>query len=141
MPTPRRENQSTNIRIEVTVTDQRPGVAPIMKTASIVTGDGQGGSVRTTTSYAGSPGGGVPFNVDASPVILADGKIHVRVVLQYDVAPPPGPATPSEVRLNISLRDSLGLVLENSKPVVVVESTDPVSERKVSVEMKATILK
>src|SRR5947207_2284303 len=136
IPAPRRENQSTNIRIEVTVTDERPNVAPIKKTVSIVTGDGLNGSVRSQTGYQapGAGGGNAPFNVDVTPIILADGKIHTRLTLQYDVVPPPltsGEQTTVTARLlGTSIRDSMALVLENGKPLVVVQSTDPVSDRK-----------
>jgi len=140
-PAARRENQSTNVRIEVTVTDQRPGAAPITKTVSIVTGDGLNGSVRSQTTYqTGGAPGTAPFNVDAWPVILADGKVHVRLTVQYDVVPPPGP-TDGVRLLGTSIRDSVALILETGKPMVSIQSTDPVSDRKVSVEVKATVLK
>jgi hypothetical protein len=142
-PTPRRENQSTNVRIDVTITDQRPGAPPVTKTVSIVTGDGLNGSVRSQTTYQvqGSGPGTAPFNVDAWPVILLDGKVHVRLTVQYDVVPPAGPANDSVRLLGTSIRDSVALVLETGKPVVSIQSTDPVSDRKVSVEVKATILR
>jgi hypothetical protein len=132
------------VRIEVTVTDQRPGAAPVTKAVSIVTGDGLNGSVRSQTAYNNTgnvPGGNAPFNVDAWPIILADGKIHTRLIVQYDVVPPPGP-TPDGVRLlGTSIRESVALILESAKPIVAVQSSDPVSDRKVSVEVKATILR
>ena len=144
-PRPRPENQSTNVRIDLTVTDERPGATPIKKTVSIVTGDGLNGSVRSQTNYqTGNLPGTAPFNVDAMPVILADGKVHMRLTLQYDVVPPLGAAQgePQPVRLlGTSIRDSMALILENNKPLVVVQSSDPVSDRKVSVDVRATILK
>jgi hypothetical protein len=143
-PAPRRENQSTNVRVEVTVTDQRPGAAAVTKTVSIVTGDGLNGSVRSQTGYNSSgnaPGGNAPFNVDTWPVILADGKIHTRLIVQYDVVPPPGPGQDGVRLFGTSIRESVALILESGKPMVAVQSTDPVSDRKVSVEVKATVLK
>ena len=151
-PRSRPENQSSNIRIEVTLTDERPGAAPIKKTVSMVNNDGWNGSVRSQTNYQ-SPGAGpasAPFNVDASSTITADGKIYVRLTVQYDVVPPPATqpgvtaptAEPQPVRLlGTSIRDSMALMLDNNKPLVVVQSTDPVSDRKVSVDVKATILR
>src|SRR5262245_25327039 len=134
-PTPRRENQSTNIRVEVTVTDQRPGTAALTKTVSVVTGDGLNGSVRSQTNYlpSGAGPGTAPFNVDAVPTILTDGKVHVRLTVQYDVVPPPGPTQDAVRLLGTTIRDSVTLVLESGKPIVAVQSTDPVSDRKVSV--------
>jgi len=148
-PVPRRENQSTNIRIDVTVTDQRPNVTPLTKTVSVVTGDGLNGSVRSQTNYvpSGAGPGFAPFNVDAAPTILADGKVFTRLTVQYDVVPPPTSAAAEGARLpdvrllGTSIRDSVTLVLESGKPIVAIQSTDPVSDRKVSVEVKATILK
>ena len=87
------------------------------------------------------PPGSAPFNVDAWPVILADGKVHVRLTVEYDVVPPPGPSQDTVRLLGTSIRDSLTLILESGKPMVAVQSTDPVSDRKVSVEVKATILR
>ena len=125
------------------MTDERPGSTPIKKTVLMVTGDGLNGSVRSQTNYlpSGAGPGNAPFNVDAMPVILADGKIHMRLTLQYDVVPPPGPTQEAVRLLGTSIRDSMALILETNKPVVVVQSTDPVSDRKVSVEVKATILR
>lgn len=150
-PSPRRENQSTNVRVDVTVTDQRPGAAVLTKTVSVMTGDGLNGSVRSQTSYqaAGAGPASAPFNVDTLPVILADGKINLRLIVQYDVVPPPVPGTSCQpgapcdtVRLmGTSIRDSVSLILETGKPLVAVQSSDPVSDRKVSVEVKATILR
>jgi len=143
-PNPRRENQSTNVRIEVTVTDQRPGAAAVTKAVSIVTGDGLNGSVRSQTAYNSSgnvPGGNAPFNVDAWPIIMADGKIHTRLTVQYDVVPPPGPSQDGVRLLGTSIRESVALILESGKPIVAVQSNDPVSDRKVSLEVKATILR
>jgi hypothetical protein len=148
---PRRENQSTNVRVDVTVTDQRPGAPVLTKTVTVMIGDGLNGQVRSQTTYqaANSGPGNAPFNVDALPVILADGKINLRLIVQYDVVPPPAsgtscqPGAPCEsVRLmGTSIRDSVSLILETGKPLVAVQSSDPVSDRKVSVEVKATILK
>ncbi len=147
-PRPLRENQSINVRIEVTVTDERPGIAPIKKTVSIVTADGLNGSVRSSTNYqaAGAGQGSAPFNVDATAIIMTDNKVHTRLTFEYAVIPPPLPAQGEPqsggVRLlGTTIRDGMALVLENGKPLVVVQSTDPVSDRKVSVEVKATILK
>jgi hypothetical protein len=146
---PRRENQSTNIRVEVTVTDERPSAPRVTKTVSVVTGDGLNGSVRSQTNYVpdGAGPGFAPFNVDAAPTILADGKVFTRLTVQYDVVPPAAPKQAEGTRLpdvrllGTSIRDSVTLVLESGKPIVAIQSTDPVSDRKVSVEVKATILK
>ena len=92
----------------------------------------------------------VPLNVDVEPHILPDGKVRLRLGLQYvgsdggartarerqDGEPDravPGPATRTELRQN------LWLVLESGKPLVAAQSADPVSDRQVTIEVRATI--
>jgi hypothetical protein len=142
-PAPRRAGQPVNVKIDVTISDQASGTAPALKkTVSVVTGDGMSGFIRSEANYSNI--GGVPLNVDTEPEILADGKIRVRVNLQYDL---PGGTTavePGNVagRLNKTLiRENLSLVLESGKPLVAAQSADPVGDRQVTIEVKATILR
>ena len=133
-----------NIKVEVTITDQgRAGVPAVKKTVSIVTGDGLGGRIRSAANYTAV--GEVPLNVDAEPEILSDGKIRVRVNLQYTL---PGSAggQAGEVQGAGSLRftqiqENLPVILENGKPIVVAQSADPVGDRQVTIELKATVLR
>jgi len=141
--TARREfaGQAVNIKVEVTISDQRAnGVAP-KKTVTVVTGDQLSGFIRTQTLFPGI--GDVPLNVDAEPHILPDGKIRLRLNLQYDMPSPPGGASNEEQRAGVktTIRENLAIVLENGKPLVVAQSADPVSDRQVTVEVKATILR
>jgi hypothetical protein len=124
--------------VDVTITDARPGAASITKSVMLVTSDGMGGSVRSQSNIPGT--GASPFNVDSVPVIMADGRIHTRVTVQYD-ATIPATLTERTVSISSSIRDSVSLVLQSGKPMIVAQSTDPVSDRKVSVEVKATILR
>jgi len=142
---PRRETvgQSINVKVDLTITDQRGGgAAPVKKTVSVVVADGMFGFIRTTAEIAGV-GGSVPLNVDAEPTLLADGKVRLRANVQYDL-----PA-PAEALNNVSrgtttktaIHETLSLILENGKPLVAAQSADPVSDRTVTVEVKATVLK
>jgi hypothetical protein len=141
---PRKEGQPVNVRIDVTITDQgRSGVAPLKKTVTIVTGDGLGGRIRSGANYSNLPP--VPLNVDAEPELLSDGKIRVRVNLQYDL--PAGiavqnPELPGAGTLrSTQIQENLSLILENGKPIVAAQSADPVGDRQVTVELKATVLR
>lgn len=142
-PAPRREGQPVNVKVEVTITDQPgSGGAVVKKTVSVVTGDNMSGFIRSNAFYQEL--GPVPLNIDTEPQILSDGKIRLRVNLQYDLptarvgetaASGPGPLRKTE------LRENLALILESGKPVVAAQSADPVGDRQVTVEVKATILK
>jgi hypothetical protein len=142
--TPRRQGQPVNVRVDVTITDQgRAGAPSLKKTVSIVTGDGMGGRIRSSANYSSI--GVVPLNVDADTELIAGDKIRVRVNLQYDL---PGSVAgqPAEVAGAGSLRvtqiqENLSLILENGKPLVAAQSADPVGDRQVTIEVKATVLR
>jgi hypothetical protein len=77
------------------------------------------------------------LNVDASPTILPNGKIRVRVTLQYAA----GQAQSGDARSRTDIRQTLVLILDSGKPLVISEASDPISDRHVTVEVTATILK
>jgi len=136
---PRREGQPINVKVDLTLTDQRGGAQAIKRTVTVLAADGYTGSIRTQSSVILV--GQVPLNVDASPTLIADGKIRVAINLQYDW---PAPADSSSARGTVSstsLHDQLMLILENGKAMIVAQSADPVGDRQVTVEVKATILK
>ena len=139
---PRRDGQPINIRVDTTINETGGNATPVKKTVTAVAGDGYDASVREIASMtATSPGpsmGPTSLNVDASPTILPSGKIRVRVTLQY-VA---GQAqSTSESRVRTDIRQTLVLILDSGKPLVISEASDPVADRRVTVEVTATILK
>ena len=79
-PAPRREGLPINVRVEVTITDKKPNVAPVTKTVTVVAGDGMRGSIRSEGFTQGRP---TPLNVDVDSNILADNKVRVALNLQY----------------------------------------------------------
>jgi len=132
---PPRPGQLANVRIDVKIADERAGQPPVSKTVSLTVADRRDGSVRASANDFGP----VPLNVDASPVI--DG-VHIRLALglQYtwiDEAAT-GEARPRSRR---DFQQRLGLVLEDGKPLRVAQSADPLSDRRVSLEVTATILR
>src|SRR6267143_4348500 len=80
-PAPRREGQPINVKVDVTITDQRGGAAPIKRSVSVVVGDGFTGLIRSQSEVFGV--GSVPLNIDAEPTLLSDGKVRVRFNLLY----------------------------------------------------------
>jgi len=144
---PRREGQPINIKVEVTITDQSGTTQALKKTVTVVTGDSMTGFIRSMASYD-PPIGLVPLNVDVEPQLLNDNRIRLRLNLQYNlpsserraaVAASPGehgvPLRTTEIREN------LALILENGKPLVAAQSADPVGDRQVTIEVKATVLR
>jgi hypothetical protein len=144
LPVVRRGGQPINIRVDLTITDQRGGVAPVKKTVTVVTGDGWSGSLRSTAIFVGVSQE-VPLNVDAEPSIQADGKIRLSFNLQYDLPSPPpsaGQDPVASMRLTrTNIRESMTVILESGKAITVAQSADPIGDRQVTVEVMATVLK
>jgi hypothetical protein len=139
----------------VTISEQT-GTSPVLrKTVTVVTGEGVQGFVRSQATFFGNPT--VPLNVDVEPVVLPDGKIRLGLGVQYDLPAPPTVVTdsasgrpvesPNNVRSALGnltrteIRQNLRVVLDSGKPLMVSQSADPVGDRKVTVEVVATILK
>jgi hypothetical protein len=137
-PPPQRKGQPINVRVEVVITDQRGNVAPIKKTVSLIVGDQQNGMIRSEAFVPGA-GGAVPLHVDASPELLQDGKIRLRLNLAYDL--PRAEQAGERDPFKMSIRENLSFIIENGKPMLVTQSADPVGDRQVVVEVKATVLK
>jgi hypothetical protein len=138
-----------NIKLDLTITDQGgPGTAT-KKTVTMLLGDHQRGSIRSDGTISMGAAGqvqrfGVELNVDAWPrIITRDGDkadvILVQLALQYRPKPGSENATTGEGRA--SLNEQLGVILEPGKPILISQAADPTSDRKISVEVTATILK
>ena len=87
----------------------------------------------------------MPLNVDTEPEVLSDGKIRVRVNLQYDL---PGSVagqateTPGAGSLRrTQIRENLAVILESGKGLTIAQSADPVGDRQVTIDVKATVLR
>lgn len=138
---PRREGQPVNIKVDVTITDQRGGTQALKKTVTVVTGDELAGFIRSSANYSA---GTVPLNVDIQPRLLADNKIRLVLNLQYNLPAPSGKdaeVTGAGTLRTTEIHENLALIVENGKPIVAAQSADPVGDRQVTVEVKATILR
>lgn len=122
--------QLVNVRLDLTVTEQRDGTALPPKTVTMLIADRESGRVRTS-------GGNAVLNVDAHPELMRDGRIRMMMSLEYRRQAEDGDKGSPAL-----LTESLASILEDGKAVVVSQSADPTSARtNVRVEIKATILK
>ena len=152
-PTPdgRARKVGPNVRIEVTFTEQRSDAPVQTKTVTVTTGDGHWGRVRAQAQSSGM--GGTPLNVDARPEVQPDGRMVVALTLEYGdkrVSQVEMPKQPEGVTVvgvpprnitDVVMNQSVTVVLESGKPLVITQAADPVSDRKVTVEVKATTLR
>lgn len=130
----------TNVQIEFTLTDQTGTSAPEKKTVSMIVSSGNWGKVRSAGNVMaiGEPPYVVDLNVDARPFVSTDGLVQLEMTLVYE--PPKGTTDgtrPGKQRIT----QSQTVVLTSGKPLVISQAADPTSDRKVVVEVKATVLK
>lgn len=149
--------QPVNIKIDVTITDQSAPGEAAKKIVSMIVGDWQSNSIRSSAnvpvpSRPMIPGQPAPMtysyrevriNVDARPILLKDNRISLNFGLEYLPQVPANTKDASDrpAEGTASLNERLGLILESGKPVIVSQAADPTSDRRITVELVATILK
>lgn len=129
---------NTNIRVDVTVVDEG-GPEPIRKTVTLTSIDGLRASSRSEAGFGPAQ---THLNVDATPTLVREGaglvmtgKIRTRITLRYKPSAS-GTAPGNSMEINLDLP----VVLEDGKKVVASQTSDPLN-RRVTVEVTATILK
>jgi hypothetical protein len=136
-----------NVRVDLTITDQVGSETPVKKTLSVIAASGNGGSVRSKVTLAlpNTDGGAMkfryedlPLNVDVRPEIAENGLIRTRLILNYETVATAAPEGVGGVRSVVTVDQ--WVMLSNGKPMTVSQSADAATDRKVSVELKATIL-
>lgn len=133
-------NAMTNVQIELTITDQGGSAAPEKKTVTMVVSSGTWGRIRSAgaVKVVGNPPVVVDLNVDARPRILLDGPIQLELTIAYS---PLGSAAADSAGKPPTVNQSLTVMLQNGKPLVVSQAADPVGDRRIIVEARATVLK
>lgn len=136
-----------NVRLDLTITDQMGPGEPARKTVSMLVADGAGGSIRSSGNNVRAA-----LNVDATPQILPNGNIRVQLALEYN--PRQGGGTQQSIKTadgdtfqlppdqgGSSLNQRVAIVLQPGKPLVLSQAADPVSDRKITVEIRAEVMK
>jgi hypothetical protein len=143
---PRPAPTLANVRVELTLSDQAGARPPVKKTMTLTLGDGERGSVRSRPQIAVTPQPGsptrmfqtLPLNVDARPVLVS-GRIKLLLIVEYSSAEQSQPGGDAVPKADVNFSGQV--LLESGRPMVVAEAADPVSDRRVTVEVKATVLK
>jgi hypothetical protein len=130
--------QPVNVKVELTITDQSGPSDAARRTVTLIVADRQNGSIRSTGSVRNQ--GPVGINVDARPFVLSGGNLRLELALEYNpritgAADSGGTAS--------SLNERITVMLEGGKPLLISQAADAasVSDRRISVEVKATVLK
>jgi hypothetical protein len=138
-PKPVDVGQSVNVRIELTITDQRGEATPITKTVSMIASDRSWSRIRTQGDVR-TPTGFRPviLNVDARPWLVRDNRARVELTIEYR---PVAAEADTEKSTTPNINESLAVILEDGQPMLISQSADPVTDRKVKVEAKVSILR
>jgi hypothetical protein len=139
--------QPVNIKLDLTITDQLGPGEPAKKTVSMIVADRMAGSIRSIGNTERAT-----LNVDATPQILQNGNVRLQLGLEYNprqgarggdkVKGPSGEILelPREAG-GSSLNQRVAIVLEPNKPLILSQAADPLSDRKITVEVRVSVLK
>ncbi len=133
--------QPVNIRLDITITDQQASGAPVVKTLTTLVADNWQSRVRTEGSTFMSPGNASPIalNLDARPRIMNNTRDRILLMMTIEYRPSGMDTKPGSSAT--TLNQSLQVILQDGQPLMISQSADPNSDRKVKLEVKATILK
>ena len=137
------EAQPVNVRLELTITDQRGATPAISKTVTMTLADRHHGRIRTQGDVR-TPQGFRPviLNVDGNATIIQGSRARVMLTIEYRPTDRPfATEVENESSTAPNINESLTVILDDGKPMVVSQSADPVTDRKVKVEAKITLLK
>jgi hypothetical protein len=143
----RAPGSNVNVRIDATVIEHRGDQVVGRKTVSATVVDGQRGSVRSTVVVqvptVNEPSrkeahSGV-LNMDVQAWLLEGNRVRVSLTLEarggsIDLGEAGSAA-------DAGIRQSVTVVLEPGKPLVVAQSADAVGNRRLALEVRATVLR
>lgn len=140
-----------NVRFDVVITDDAGGAKPLTKTvtlnviASTNSVESGLGAIRSSARPPGSPvvqtsdgKSVVPIelnlNVDVNrPRLMAGNRIRVPIIVEYK----PYSADPKSA--SATVRASVDMLMDSGKKVVISQSADPITDRKIVIEVTPTI--
>jgi hypothetical protein len=136
--------QPVNIKLEITITDQAGPGDPSKKTITMMLADRTNGGIRSSGTQAVTSSGMAPvsINVDAAPTILKDGAVRLQLGLEYQPRPSADPSQAAVPPSRMStLNERITVIAQDGKPLTISQAADPGSDRKIMIELRATVLK
>jgi hypothetical protein len=150
-----------NIRFDIAIADS--GVtAPITKVVTLNVSQGGNGSIRSSARIPGaaippprtvtsqgpdgkpqtttnpSPAPSIALNVDVNnPTIYEDGGIRAFVIIEYQPYMPRAAALPEPA----VVRANSMVVLESGKKMTLLQASDPMTDRRTTIEITATVVR
>jgi hypothetical protein len=126
----------SNVRVELAISEAQAGTTTT-KNVVLITSDMSKGSIRS--AMRSPTEGEVTLNVDAHPMIQRDGRIELELIFVY--TPQRSPDAETAGAHSTDIQEQMQVILTDGKPLLVSQSADPRGDRKVTVEVTATIMK
>jgi hypothetical protein len=124
----------------VTVSDQVGTAAPVVRIISATAADGERSSVRSNASVkTGNGFQTIGLALDVRPRLVSPTKVRVEIGLDTRAVKTEG--TSKDVMSMPSSKVTQSVVLETGRAVLVSQTTDPFTDCKTTIEVKATILR
>lgn len=127
--------QPVNIKLDLTFMDQTGSSEPVRKVVSMIVADRGAGSIRSGGNVRNQ--GRVQISVDARPQVLQSGAIRLTLSLEYN----PRAASNDGHTESSTLNEQITTIVEPGKPVVISQAADPASDRRITVEVRAALMK
>jgi hypothetical protein len=129
----RLRGRDVNVQIELTITDYSASGAPDKKVVSVTTADRTMGRIRTGA-------GDTMLNIDATPSLTTNDRIVLELTVVYAPPVPPTGSTGASAR-PATVNEMLSVILHDGRSMMVSQAADPTTARRMTVEVKASILK
>ena len=137
---PKMRGRDLNLQVEITISDQLGTQTPDKKVVSMLVADATFGRIRASADaqlITGVGKVGTGLNVDVRPTVLEGDRILLELTVEYTPFRESGQVTQRPTVLN----ESLSVILQSGKPMVVSQAADPFADRKIAVEVRASIVK
>ena len=120
-----------NVRFEVRLREEGGGAKPTSRVVGVLA------TVMELSSVRANPNSRNPLNIDVMASIIRENKVRTRLTIEYTqptAEPNPNPNP-------FAIRQTVNLWLDSGKPMVVSQAIDPSSDRRIDIEVTATILR
>jgi hypothetical protein len=122
--------RDVNVQIELTITEHQGGAPGEKRVVSMIVADAAFGRIRSTASQD------VKLNIDATPTMLDNDRIALELTIEYIPITPEG-----ATRRPAGLLEMLTVILQNGKPLQISQAADPTIDRRITAEVRASVLK
>ena len=122
--------RDVNVQVELTITEHQGSAAGEKRVVSMIVADAAFGRIRSTASQD------VKLNIDATPTLIDNDRIALELTIEYIPVTPEG-----ATRRPAGLLEMLTVILQNGKPMLISQAADPTIDRRITAEVRATVMK